>query len=264
SSTLLRQDGDGALLEAVTAACRTVWPEASPEAVLAAIDRGDHDATANAYWTLDPVDGTKGFLRGGQYAVSLAYIDGGQVTLGVLGCPNLSADFEQSFDTPDSAGQVYSAVLGRGAFRVPADRPASEPERVTAAGGDAGAIRVCESVESGHSRQDMTRDVVAALGGAGAPARLDSQCNYAVVARGQADAYLRLPTRKGYQEKIWDHAAGKLVAEEAGAVVSDISGAPLDFSRGATLSGNRGVVCATPAWHGRIIDAIAGLDLAAD
>lgn len=40
------------------------------------------------FWTLDPVDGTLGFVRGDQYAIALALIEDGQVMLGVLGCPN--------------------------------------------------------------------------------------------------------------------------------------------------------------------------------
>ena len=64
--------------------------------MLDAIDFGNHDATASSYWTLDPVDGTKGFLRRGQYAVSLALIEDGKVVAGVLGCPNLGMDFARS------------------------------------------------------------------------------------------------------------------------------------------------------------------------
>ena len=53
---------------------------------------------------------------------------------------------------------------------------------------------------------------------------MDSQAKYAVVARGEADIYLRLPTRADYREKIWDHAAGALIVTEAGGVVSDLDG----------------------------------------
>ena len=95
-------------------------------------------------------------------------------------------------------------------------------------------------------------------GGAGTSARLDSQCKYAVVARGQADAYLRLPTRADYVENIWDHAAGMLVAQEAGAEITDIDGRPLDFSCGKGLSRNRGIICASPPFHARIVEAILG------
>jgi 3'(2'), 5'-bisphosphate nucleotidase len=84
-----------------------------------------------------------------------------------------------------------------------------------------------------------------------------SQCKYAVVARGQAHAYLRLPTKAGYVERIWDHAAGSLVATEAGALVTDIDGKPLDFSHGRGLETNRGIVAASAALHPRLIEAIA-------
>ena len=72
------------------------------------------------------------------------------------------------------------------------------------------------------------------------PVRIDSQCKYAVVARGDASIYLRLPTRPGYQ-KNWDHSAGVMVIEEAGGRVSDIFG-KVDFSIGRTLANNKGVV----------------------
>ena len=63
------------------------------------------------------------------------------------------------------------------------------------------------------------------------PYRIDSQCKYAAVAGGDASVYLRLPTRPGYQEKIWDHAAGMIIVKEAGGKVTDINGKDLDFSK---------------------------------
>ncbi|MGE3773148.1 MAG: 3'(2'),5'-bisphosphate nucleotidase [Gammaproteobacteria bacterium] len=250
-----------ALARAVADAVRTVCPGASDAAVLDAIDCGDHDpvtaADVRRYWTLDPVDGTKGFLRGGQYAVSLALIEDGEVTLGVLGCPNLGADTARAFDDPDPVGTLFHARRGGGAWSLPSNHPDARATRVVVdTGRTLREMRVCESVESGHSRHDFTSRIVAHLDARGTPARLDSQAKYAVVARGQADAYLRLPTSYSYVEKIWDHAAGKIVAEEAGAVVTDIAGKALDFAHGATLSQNRGVVCATPAFHPALLDAI--------
>src|SRR5262249_19589078 len=54
----------------------------SSEQVLAWIDRGTADATARRYWTLDPIDGTKGFLRREQYAIALALLENGRVEIG--------------------------------------------------------------------------------------------------------------------------------------------------------------------------------------
>ena len=87
--------------------------------------------------------------------------------------------------------------------------------------------------------------------------QVDSQCKYAVVARGQGDLYLRLPTKKGYVERIWDHAAGSLVASEGGCVVTDVYGQPLEFGHGRGLEKNAGIVCCERAIHGAVIDAIA-------
>ena len=65
----------------------------SIEDVAAAISMGGYpgykEGSSPSFWVLDPVDGTKGFLRRGQYAVGLAYVIRGNVSLAVIGCPNL-------------------------------------------------------------------------------------------------------------------------------------------------------------------------------
>jgi 3'(2'), 5'-bisphosphate nucleotidase len=254
----LRDPANGAILRAVLKAVQPVWPEATEDALLDTIDLGNHDATSNAYWTLDPIDGTKGFLRGEHYAVSLALIRSGEVELAALGCPNMSVDLSASLDRADSRGVIFLAAKGRGASQGPADGELSEQQPIESKGGDSGAkIRICESVEAAHSRHDATARIVERLGGSGKPARIDSQCKYGVVARGQADAYLRLPTRRDYVEKIWDHAAGMLVATEAGCVVTDIYGERLDFSQGIGLANNRGIVCAASRFHSALVQAIS-------
>lgn len=251
-----------ALLSHVVRAVRRVWPDASDDAVIEAIDLGGADGGAGAFWTLDPIDGTKGFLRGQQYAVSLAFVENGQPTLGVLGCPNLSADFTRSFDDPDPIGVLYVAARGAGVEECRADDPNASVETVQRSPFDAsGAVRICESVEKAHSSHDATHHILERIGRSRDPQRLDSQCKYAVVARGQADAYLRMPTKKGYIERIWDHAAGAIVATESGCVVTDVRGEALDFSLGRGLERNLGVVCAPAPLHGELINAIRELEL---
>src|SRR6185437_11214597 len=66
-------------------------------------------------WTLDPIDGTKGFIRGEQYAVCLALIIDAEVQLGVIGCPNLLSDV----DNPGGGrGAIFVAVKGQGVEEV--------------------------------------------------------------------------------------------------------------------------------------------------
>ncbi|MGR8946762.1 MAG: 3'(2'),5'-bisphosphate nucleotidase [Gammaproteobacteria bacterium] len=263
SAAELREPGKEVLREAVAQTVQKYRPDLSDDDVLDAIDIGNHDASKATYWTLDPIDGTKGFLRGGQYAVSLALIENGEVVLGALGCPNMSIDFDRPFDEPGETGCIYFATRDGGSWYLPENDITVAPEQIHASADvNLGALRVCESVESSHSKQDDTAKILSHLKATSAPARLDSQCKYAVVGRGQADAYLRLPTSAGYIEKIWDHAAGKLVAEQAGAVVTDVHGKPLDFSTGATLQSNKGVICTAAAIHADIIAAINELGIA--
>jgi len=116
--------------------------------------------------------------------------------------------------------------------------------------------RYAESVESGHSNQSEAALIAQALGITSEPLRLDSQTKYAVVARGDASIYLRLP-HGDYRENVWDHAAGSLIVAEAGGRVSDASGRPLDFTRGRRLDANRGIVASAASIHERGLGARA-------
>jgi 3'(2'), 5'-bisphosphate nucleotidase len=250
-SAELRQAEQAALRDAVV---REVASEVagSPEAnqVLDWIDRGGADASSNRYWTLDPIDGTKGFLRGQHYAVALGLLEQGEVVVGVLGCPNME-------DGNGNTGALFTAVKGGGAHSMSLfdDGDASETIQVSQIT-DPAEARFCESVESGHSNQDQSAQIAAALGISSEPFRIDSQCKYAAIARADASIYLRMPTRKDYREKIWDHAAGKLVVEEAGGTVTDVEGNPLDFTHGRTLDSNRGVIATCGPIHTRVIEVV--------
>ena len=252
-ATTLRQADQASVRAQVVGHVQALRPDAVPEAVLDWIDYGNAQSYSDRFWTLDPIDGTKGFLRGQQYAVALALIVEGQVQVAALACPNLPARLGESNGAP---GSVYTAVRGRGALRLSLiGGGETEAVRVSALRGAAQA-RFCESVESGHSSHSDAAAVAERLGITAAPARLDSQAKYAVVARGDADIYLRLPTRPGYVEKIWDHAAGMLVVTEAGGAVTDVAGAPLEFNHGPRLQNNRGVVVTNGPLHAEVIAAL--------
>ena len=66
-------------------------------------------------WTIDPIDGTKGFLRGEQYAVCLSLIVDSIVQVGVIGCPNLPTN---SRSPEQGTGCIFVAVRGQGARQV--------------------------------------------------------------------------------------------------------------------------------------------------
>lgn len=223
------------------------------EAVLEAIDRGKGlGGGRGRFWTLDPIDGTKGFLRGDQYAVALALIDTGRVVLGVMGCPSLPL---HSLAQPDPRGCLFAAVKGEGAYCCGLDE--HRETRITVSSlNDPGEALFCESFEPDHSSHDQVGRIMKTLGAKRPPLRMDSQGKYGLLARGEGTVYLRLPTEKSYEEKIWDHAAGMILVEEAGGRVTDMEGKPLDFARGHTLEGNRGIVATNGLLHARILEAI--------
>lgn len=72
-------------------------------------------SSLKGHWALDPIDGTKGFLRGGQYAVCLGLLVDGQVEVGVMGCPNLPVNPKEP---EGEKGVIFVAVKGQGAFQV--------------------------------------------------------------------------------------------------------------------------------------------------
>ncbi|MEZ6126181.1 MAG: 3'(2'),5'-bisphosphate nucleotidase [Planctomycetaceae bacterium] len=250
----LREPSGEAFLERIISECAALSVSATAEDICGWIDRGNLHEYRDRFWTLDPIDGTKGFLRNEQYAISLALIIDGRIEVGVLGCPNLPVNWAE----PDGPrGLLAWAVRGEGSFVQPLDQPNQAPVRIqvtsTAHAADA---RFCESVESGHSSHDWSGQIASQLGISREPFRIDSQCKYLAVAMGAADIYLRLPTRKGYQEKIWDHAGGVLVVEEAGGRVTDIHGRDVEFHHGSTLAVNEGMVVTNGKFHADVVAAI--------
>lgn len=254
-SKALRQPAQDALRAQVVERVRAQVPSAGEADVCGWIDRGGASAYSPRFWTLDPIDGTKGFLRGGQYAVALALVVGGQVAVAALGCPNLPPE-----PGPESgAGVIFWAVRGGGAFAEPLDGPGAPiPLQAKAAVEPAQAV-YCESVESRHSSQGGAAEIAKGLGITRPPRRLDSMAKYALVARGECELYIRLPTGAAYTEKMRDHAAGALVATEGGATVTDIEGKPLDFTLGRELSKNRGVLVTSGGIHARVVAAARGV-----
>ncbi|MGB3136912.1 MAG: inositol monophosphatase family protein, partial [Nodosilinea sp.] len=116
-TTDLRQPNAITVLRAITDQVQTQVPSASDSEVLSWIDHGT-GTIAPRYWTLDPIDGTKGFLRGDQYAIALALVENGDIKVGVLACPFLSFGGE--------TGLLFVAVRDEGATMMPLSGGASQ------------------------------------------------------------------------------------------------------------------------------------------
>ena len=249
----------GGLLEQVTGYVGRFVNGARPDQICAWIDLGK--GTPNRrFWTLDPIDGTKGYLRGDQYAIALALIEDEQVQLGVLGCPNLSDAYRPDVDGP---GSVVIAARGEGTWTT-SMASALEYDPITVSERqDTTQTRLLRSFEAQHTNVQYLDRLVETLGILASPVLMDSQAKYAILASGKADAMIRLLSseRPEYREKIWDVAAGSIVVEEAGGKVTDLHGKALDFSTGRELVNNRGVLVTNGYLHDAFLEALARAEI---
>jgi 3'(2'), 5'-bisphosphate nucleotidase len=255
----LRLEEGGKTLDQITKFVRAAIPDATPEEVCGLIDRGSGESR-DAFWTLDPIDGTKGFLRREQYAIALAFIANGKVQLGVLGCPELTQINSPSVPAASLDGSLIIAVRNQGAFHQQLDIALTRRLRVSNHSHPSTA-RILRSVEKSHTNVDEIGQLAAKLGVTAPPVAMDSQAKYAVLAAGEGDILLRLisPSRPDYREKIWDQAAGSIVVEEAGGRITDLDGKPLDFSHGRTLTKNRGILATNGHLHDLVLSSLRSI-----
>jgi len=252
SSTLHGANGE-ALVDRVLELARAALPGLDAAGLETLLCRGDHPGgPSGRFWVMDPVDGTKGFLRGEQFAIALGLVVDGRVELGIVGCPNLPS---APGDPGSPPGCLFAALRGEGAMQLD---PSGLPVAALRVDGVTEPCRgsFCESVERAHSSHGATARVATLLGITAPPYRVDGQTKYAIVARGEASLYLRLPSRPGYREKIWDHAAGSIVVHEAGGRVTHVDGSELDFSAGRTLPDSSGIVVSNGRIHGEVLLAV--------
>lgn len=253
SQGLQKPEGKEAL-ERVTGYVRRFVPGAGERDVCEWIDLGQSYG-GERFWVLDPIDGTKGYLRGGQYAVALALIVDGEVQVGVLGCPGLVEGFR-----PDvrGSGSIVLAARGQGTWTTPLNDPGKYQQLRVSSVSRTEDARLLRSLEDSHTDPTAIQELADSLNIQAEPVRMDSQAKYAVLAGGGGEAMLRMlsPSRPDYREKIWDQAAGSIVIEEAGGCVTDLFGNALDFRQGRTLAQNRGILATNNVLHDRFLVAL--------
>ena len=175
-------------------------------------EEGDVEAAmagaGSTYWLVDPLDGTKEFLKGlPEYTVNVALVE---AWVPVLGAIYVSA-----------AGSLYLAARGCGARRRDARgetalqaAPVAHPRRAVV------------------SRSHLSPETGALLARLGVTETIPrgSSLKMCAVAEGTADVYPRLgPTR------LWDTAAGTAIATEAGCHVVALDGQPLRYDLASGL-----------------------------
>ncbi|XP_010484168.1 PREDICTED: probable SAL3 phosphatase [Camelina sativa] len=228
----------------------------SSDDVLNAIDRGKSEGGPKGrHWILDPIGGTRGFIRGEQYAIGLALLVEGKVVLGVMACPKLpfsSTTGNTLKSSPEKVGCLFYGSVGTGTY-VQSLSVDSLPVKVEVSSVDDPA-KAC-FFESYHTPVPIHNTIAKKLGIKDSPIKINSQTKYAALSRGDGEVYLRF-TRKPRPESIWNHAAGSIIVSEAGGKVTDAAGDPLDFSKGKYLDYKRGIVVTTQKLLPRLLKAV--------
>lgn len=184
------------------------WPVLSEESRETPFDRRRE---WQCFWLVDPLDGTKEFLRrNGEFTVNIALIKEGAPILGVVYAPAID--------------RLYYAACGLGAFKV--EGGAVSP--IHTAPLPSGTIRVVMSRSHGSGEENLDPFT----GGAQCEfVSMGSSLKFCLVAEGSADVYPRTgPTME------WDTAAAQCVVEEAGGTVTDLEGNAMVYNKPVLLN----------------------------
>jgi 3'(2'), 5'-bisphosphate nucleotidase len=256
-SKILRRLDNIDKLEKVTEFVKVFIPHANPRSVCDWIDHGGANPSSR-FWTLDPIDGTSGFLRSRQYAIALALIVNGEVQIGVLGCPMLANGY---LSNSNGTGSLLVAVRNQGTWITNLDVSGSFEHLSVSSQTNTAQARLLHSFEKNRFNTEQIKKFAKEFGIQAEPIRMDSQAKYAVLAAGKAELLLRLlmPSEPDYQERIWDQAAGSIILEEAGGRITDLDGKSLDFRVGRTLAHNRGVLASNGILHKPALRALRAI-----
>uniref|UniRef100_A0ACD5Y727 Uncharacterized protein n=1 Tax=Avena sativa TaxID=4498 RepID=A0ACD5Y727_AVESA len=290
SAFLRSPDADAAIVDSISSFVTRNGPPLAHDDVLRAIDRGGREAVSfdsnpATYWILDPIDGTKGFLRGNDtlYVVGLALVVDGKLAVGVMGCPNWTNDATNGNKEDESTAAcsgdgilmvshagcgTWSRPLSAGTDQFPTTmdawkRCSVDPCSVVH------SARFCivdshtwdmmplsahfdSTMDESEPRDENTILLQNSCGG--------SLSKYLMVACGRMSVFILL-ARAAKLLKTWDHAVGVICVEEAGGQTCDWSGKPLDFA--ADRTGRRiiyptgGVLSTNGSLHDRLVEMVS-------
>ncbi|KAK8808391.1 hypothetical protein WA158_008292 [Blastocystis sp. Blastoise] len=226
--------------------------------IIEVLSNNNNIDTNHDYWVLDPIDGTKGFIRKQYYAIGLAYIHNHTPFFGIISSPNLSfSSFSSSLNIYDSfpKGCIFVAQQSSGVKMIDLDTHISRAICCHDIQSVSDAVFVT-SYERGHSNVSILDSIKQELNNNTQSIYIDSMTKYCLVARGDAHVYYRYKPTNDYKENVWDHAAGYIIAKESGLIVTDILNKEIDFSTGKKLSNNHGILVSSPSIRPQVMNAI--------
>ncbi len=184
-------------------------------------------AVTGPFWWVDPIDGTRDFVRGGiGYGVSIGLLEEGKPVVGAIYQPR--------------KGKMFSAALGEGAYLESRDGierlHVSKRERLIGVMG----TRAQKSLR--HTYREFGAIILQEpLAG--------FTCKVCMIAEGKADLYIKANRRCNE----WDSCAMQIILEEAGGVITDLFGRPLEYNQESPVH-RGGIVASNNTNHEKLIE----------
>ncbi|EGO56872.1 hypothetical protein NEUTE1DRAFT_123297 [Neurospora tetrasperma FGSC 2508] len=233
-------------------------------------------ADSGRTWVFDPIDGTKTFVCGEQYAINVALLEGGKQILSVVACPLLSRKatapvgnasvFKGDDDEDGEEGCIVYAVRGFGAYVRPLfvgqgsglTMCASESLKRHADGVTVSGLRSVSCWNTPGSGVDDAHKAATERLGVEFPGSdlLGWVPRWVTLALGLANMTVWVYKRRDRYAKIWDHAGAMLLFEEVGGMITDVDGKEIDLTKGRKLTGNFGFVAAPRSVHHVVLKAV--------
>lgn len=186
-------------------------------------------------WIYDPIDGTKGYLKGRYYAIALGCFYKDEPLFGIMSVPHIGKGDEIT----RIDGTIAFALPGHGAYMKKVDTDIEGPYEkldanwhITNEPALVGmSLEHAGDVEKTLDKFDMLR------------IKLDSQAKYLAVAACELDAYIRQSRTDRPRDLMWDHMPGILIAREAGAFVESFDGSTVTMKPESQIKFVGGMKC---------------------
>ena len=193
-------------------------------------------------WTVDPIDGTKGFQKNLSYAIGIGFMNNSELIAAAIGVPNYN----------EKGRALFIAEKNQGA-RVSYGEEDFIPINVS----DKKNIKKAKMCHSLHYDEPWVMEF-AEIAGISNYIQMDSMAKFCMVADGTADLYIK-PMNEN-RSFSWDFLPGVLIVNEAGGIVSDLKGNNIKFNNEKCIISAPGLVASNGILHEEILKYLKGID----
>jgi len=193
-------------------------------------------------WTIDPIDGTKGFQKNLSYAVGIGFMDNSELIAAAIGVPNYN----------EKGRAIFIAGKNQGT-RVSYGEEDFIPISVT----NKNNIKKAKMCHSLHYNEPWVMEF-AQIAEISNIIQIDSMAKFCMVADGTADLYIKpMDENRSFS---WDFLPGVLIVNEAGGIVSDLKGNNIKFNNEKCIISAPGLVASNGVLHEEILKYLKGID----